>query len=370
MKFTTSRSTLLKPIQAVIGVVERRQTMPILANVLLVVRGQELSVTATDLEVELVARVPLDKADSVGEVTVPGRKLLDICRALSDDAHVQVQLDGDRLIIKSGRSRFVLGTLPAAEFPVVEDVEPVQSLQLSQVDLRTLLEKTHFAMAQQDVRYYLNGLLLETGKKMVRAVATDGHRLAVCEVATEAAKGSGKGDGHQVIIPRKGVQELQRLLTGDGTVVLAIGTNHVRATIGDIRFTSKLIDGRFPDYERVIPKPQGNVLKAGRDVLRQALQRAAILSNEKYRGVRLELADSTLRIQANNPDQEEARDELEVEYSGQALEIGFNVNYLLDALAAVDSEQVDMGFVDANSSCLISGAGPVQARYVVMPMRL
>lgn len=373
MKFTTSRSTLLKPIQAVIGVVERRQTMPILANVLLVVRGQELAVTATDLEVELVARVPLDKADSGGEVTVPGRKLLDICRALPDDANVLVQLDGDRLVIKSGRSRFVLGTLPAAEFPVVDDVEPVQSLQLSQVDLRTLLEKTHFAMAQQDVRYYLNGLLLETGKKMVRAVATDGHRLALCELATEAAKGNGKaakGDGHQVIIPRKGVQELQRLLTGDGTVVLAIGSNHVRATIGDIRFTSKLIDGRFPDYERVIPKPQGNILTAGRDVLRQALQRAAILSNEKYRGVRLELADATLRIQANNPDQEEARDELEVEYKGQALEIGFNVNYLLDALAAVDSEQVELGFVDANSSCLISGAGPVQARYVVMPMRL
>lgn len=374
MKFTTSRSTLLKPVQAVIGVVERRQTMPILGNVLLVVRGQELAVTATDLEVELVARVPLDKADGGGEVTVPGRKLLDICRALPDDANVQVQLDGDRLIVKSGRSRFVLGTLPAAEFPVVDDVEPVQSLQLSQADLRRLLEKTHFAMAQQDVRYYLNGLLLETGKKSVRAVATDGHRLALCELATDGAKGSAKaakGEGHQVIIPRKGVQELQRLLTGDSeAVTLAIGSNHVRATIGDIRFTSKLIDGRFPDYERVIPKPQGNVLKAGRDVLRQALQRAAILSNEKYRGVRLELADSTLRIQANNPDQEEARDELEVDYAGQTLEIGFNVNYLLDALAAVDGEQVEIGFVDANSSCLISGAGSPEARYVVMPMRL
>ena len=373
MKFSTSRSTLLKPIQAVIGVVERRQTMPILANVLLVVRGKELAVTATDLEVELVARVPLDKVDSVGEVTVPGRKLLDICRALPDDATVQVHLDGDRLVIKSGRSRFVLGTLPAAEFPVVEEVEAVQSVQLSQLDLRKLLEKTHFAMAQQDVRYYLNGLLLETGEKLVRAVATDGHRLALCELQIEAQTGKPKGrkpEGHQVIIPRKGVQELQRLLLGEEVVVLAISANHVRATIGDIRFTSKLIDGRFPDYERVIPKPQGNVLRAGREVLRQALQRAAILSNEKYRGVRLELADATLRIQANNPDQEEARDEIEVEYKGQSLEIGFNVNYLLDALAAVDSEQVELGFVDANSSCLISGVGLVQARYVVMPMRL
>ena len=372
MHFTTSRSTLLKPIQAVIGVVERRQTMPILANVLLIVRGQELSVTATDLEVELVAKVPLDKVDSGGEVTVPGRKLLDICRALPDDASVQIQLDGDRLVVKSGRSRFVLGTLSATDFPVVETVEAVHNVHLSQGDLRSLLDKTHFAMAQQDVRYYLNGLLLETGKKVVRAVATDGHRLALCELAIDAQKGaSGQQAGtHQVIIPRKGVQELQRLLLGEGDVILAIGSNHVQATIGDIRFTSKLIDGRFPDYERVIPKPAGNVLKAGREVLRQALQRAAILSNEKYRGVRLELGDSILRIQANNPDQEEARDELEVEYSGDALEIGFNVNYLLDALAAVDSDQVELGFVDANSSCLISSPSSPQARYVVMPMRL
>ena len=346
--------------------------MPILANVLLIVRGQELSVTATDLEVELLARVPLDKVDSGGEITVPGRKFLDICRALPDDASVQVQLDGDRLIVKSGRSRFVLGTLPATDFPVVDNVEAVHNLHLSQVDLRGLLDKTHFAMAQQDVRYYLNGLLLETGKKIVRAVATDGHRLALCELAIDAQKAPAgqKAGPHQVIIPRKGVQELQRLLLGNGDVILAIGSNHVQATIGDIRFTSKLIDGRFPDYERVIPKPIGNVLKTGRDVLRQALQRAAILSNEKYRGVRLELGASILRIQANNPDQEEARDELEVEYGGEALEIGFNVNYLLEALAAVDSDQVELGFVDANSSCLISSPSSPQARYVVMPMRL
>lgn len=372
MKFSTSRSTLLAPIQAVMGVVERRQTMPILANVLLLVRGRELSVTATDLEVELVARVELDVVDSGGEVTVPGRKLLDICRALPEGATIQVQLDGDRLVVKSGRSRFVLGTLPAAEFPVVEAVDAVQSLKLGQDELRALLEKTQFAMAQQDVRYYLNGLLLETGRKQVRAVATDGHRLALCELPIGVSKsegGAGKGN-HQVIIPRKGVQELQRLLTGEDEVVLSIGTNHVSATIGDVRFSSKLIDGRFPDYERVIPKPAGNVLTTDRDTLRQALQRAAILSNEKYRGVRLELSDGSLRIQANNPDQEEARDELEVEYKGQPLEIGFNVTYLLDALAAVEGGQVEIGFVDASSSCLISAPGSTTARYVVMPMRL
>ena len=280
MKFTTSRSTLLKPVQAVIGVVERRQTMPILANLLLVAKGNELSVTATDLEVELVAKVQIDKIDLPGEITVPGRKFLDICRSLPDDASVQIETDGERLILKSGRSRFVLGTLPAQDFPVVEDVQAVHTLELSQVELRLLLEKTQFAMAQQDVRYYLNGLLLETAKKVIRAVATDGHRLAVCEVPLSDPKVG----THQVIIPRKGVQELQRLLTGDGQLTLTVGSNHVRATIDDIRFTSKLIDGRFPDYEKVIPKPQANILQTDRNVLRATLQRAAILSNEKYRG--------------------------------------------------------------------------------------
>lgn len=366
MKFSTTKEAILKPLQAVMGVVERRQTMPILSNVLVHVKGAELFITATDLEVELVARGEVTKVDSAGEVTVPGRKLLDICRALPGDAAIQLQLDGDRLVVKSGRTRFVLSTLPAGEFPVVEDVEPVHSLRLTQGDLGRLLGRTHFAMAQQDVRYYLNGLLLETNKKAVRAVATDGHRLALAEIPL----GEQKAGPHQVIIPRKGVQELQRLLGTDGDLVLAIGSNHVRATIGDIRFTSKLIDGRFPDYERVIPKPQGNVLRASRELLRSALQRAAILSNEKYRGVRLELADGVLHMQANNPDQEEARDELEVEYGGEAMEIGFNVNYLLDALAAVETDDVELGFVDPNSSCLISGVGGEGGRYVVMPMRL
>lgn len=366
MKFSVSRGGLLKPLQAVIGVVERRQTMPILANVLITARKAEIAFTATDLEVELVAKAGGASVDQTGEVTVPGRKLLDIVKALDEQATIHLQLDRDRLVVKSGRTRFVLSTLPAADFPTVEQIDTAHSLKLSQGDLRILLEKTQFAMAQQDVRYYLNGLLMETSKKMLRAVATDGHRLALCELAlAEAASGS-----HQVIVPRKGVQELQRLLTGDGEVVLAVGANHVRATIDDIRFTSKLIDGKFPDYERVIPKPDRNVLRADRDALRHALQRAAILSNEKYRGVRLELAPAQLRIQANNPEQEEARDELEVEYAGEPMEIGFNVNYLLDAITSVGTDTVELGLVDANSSCLISSPGQASPRYVVMPMRL
>ena len=366
MNLTTSRESLLRPLQAVIGVVERRQTMPILANVLMVVKDDVLSITATDLEVELVAASSLDEVKVPGEITVPARKLLDICRALPDECTVHLQMDGDRLVVKSGRSRFVLSTLAAADFPIIEDIDATREISLAQTDARRLIDKTHFSMAQQDVRYYLNGLLLETGGGFVRAVATDGHRLAVAEVTVE-----GQSDAvQQVIIPRKGVLELQRLLGGGETIDVAIGTNHVRASVGDIRFTSKLIDGRFPDYDRVIPKPEGNTLTASRESLRNALQRAAILSNEKYRGVRLELSSKCLRIQANNPDHEEAQDELEVDYAGDEMEIGFNVNYLLDALAAVDTDDVEVGFVDSNSSCVIHSPGNDSAKFVVMPMRL
>lgn len=366
MNLTMSRETLLRPLQAVIGVVERRQTMPVLANVLLIAKNKLLRVTATDLEVELVAEATIDENKTDGEITVPARKLLDICRALPEEATMNLRLDGDRLVVKSGRSRFVLSTLPAADFPVIESIDAIREIRLAQADVRRLLEKTQFSMAQQDVRYYLNGLLLETGGGMVRAVATDGHRLALCEIEVE----EGQEAVQQVIVPRKGVLELLRLLGDEDEIELAIGANHLRAQVGNIRFTSKLIDGRFPDYDRVIPKPEGNILRAGREYLRSALQRAAILSNEKYRGVRLELNPKSLKIKANNPDQEEAQDEIEVEYDGDQMEIGFNVNYLLDALAAVDGDEVELGFVDSNSSCLIHGPGIDDARFVVMPMRL
>jgi len=357
---------MLRPLQAVIGVVERRQTMPILSNVLLVADKKGLAVTGTDLEVELVAHGEIEKLEAGGEITVPGRKLLDICKALPEGAEIKVKLEGDRLKLSSGRTQFVLSTLPAADFPVVEDSDATHSLRLEEEQLQVLLEKTHFAMAQQDVRYYLNGLMIETGAKRIRAVATDGHRLALCERPLE-----GKDvPPQQVIVPRKGVLELQRLLGGGEAVEIALGTNHVRATIGDIRFTSKLIDGRFPDYERVIPKPKGNILKADRETLRAALQRAAILSNEKYRGIRMDVRDGELQIEANNPDQEQARDELQVDYQGQPMEIGFNVNYLLDALTHVGGEQVQLGFVDPNSSCLIESEASPGVKYVVMPMRL
>jgi DNA polymerase-3 subunit beta len=365
MKLSTSRESLLKPLQAVIGVVERRQTMPILANVLLVADNGTLSITATDLEVELIASSEIDSVEVPGEITVPGRKLLDICRAIEDGAKVTLSLKGDRLTVQSGRSKFVLSTLPAAEFPLVEDIDADKGLTVSQADLSRLLDKTHFSMAQQDVRYYLNGLLLETGENRLRAVATDGHRLALCDIQLEGSN----GNQSQVIVPRKGVLELQRLLDGDGTVQVSLGSNHIRLEVGNIRFTSKLIDGRFPDYDRVIPKKESAV-GVDRDAFRHALQRAAILSNEKYRGVRLEFGTNSIKIQANNPDQEEAEDEVEADYSGSSMEIGFNVNYLLDALAAVDDENVEVGLVDAASSCVVKSPSDDSCLYVVMPMRL
>lgn len=365
MKLTAGREALLKPLQAVIGVVERRQTMPILANVLLVAKDGEVAVTATDLEVELVA-VAAVQVDAPGEVTVPGRKLLDICRALPDDAVVSISQSGEKLSVKSGRSKFSLMTLPAGEFPTVEDINAGQSIAVSQEVLGRLLEKTHFSMAQQDVRYYLNGLLLETGGRSLRTVATDGHRLALCEVQLD----KGKLPEQQVIIPRKGVLELQRLMGGEGDLEIELGSNHVRIQLDGIRFTSKLIDGRFPEYERVIPQDTSNSLSADRGLFRSALQRTAILSNEKYRGIRLIIRENVMILQAHNPEQEEAEEELEIEYSGDEIEIGFNVNYLLDALAAIESEEVTLALVDGNSSCLLTEPGKDDCKYVVMPMRL
>ncbi|MFM1886194.1 MAG: hypothetical protein RL026_1351 [Pseudomonadota bacterium] len=368
MKFSATREQILQPLQGVIGVVERKQTMPILANVLVRTEGTgagRIHMTGTDLEVEMVASGEVAVAQA-GEVTLPGRKFLDIVRAVPEGTLITISIEGDKAKVVAGRSRFTLATLPAAEFPVIDDVSAQQVLRVPQAELKRLIEKTHFSMAQQDVRYYLNGTLFETSGSLLRAVATDGHRLAVAD-ATLAEPVEAP---QQVIVPRKGVLELQRILGESGEVELVIGSNHIRATIGDVRFTSKLIDGKFPEYSRVIPSNPTRIVAADRQALRQALHRTSILSNEKYRGVRLSVSPGTVSVMAHNPEQEEAEDSVEVSYQGEPVEIGFNVTYLMDALAAVDGDTVEIGLTDANSSCLVRAPGLSLVRFVVMPMRL
>ena len=367
MHFTIQREALLKPLQLVAGVVERRQTLPVLSNVLLVVEGQQLSLTGTDLEVELVGRVTLEEAAEPGEITVPARKLMDICKSLPSDALIDIRVDEQKLLVKAGRSRFSLSTLPANDFPTVEEGPGSLTFNLPQAKLRRLIERTSFAMAQQDVRYYLNGMLLEVQSGLLRAVATDGHRLAMCSMEA-AIQQDGK---HQVIVPRKGILELARLLTEqDAEVSIVLGQHHIRANTGEFTFTSKLVDGKFPDYERVLPRGGDKLVLADRQGLREAFSRTAILSNEKYRGIRLTLAAGLLKIQANNPEQEEAEEEIVVDYNGAGLEIGFNVSYLLDVLGVMGTEQVRLILSDSNSSALLQEADNDDSAYVVMPMRL
>ncbi len=366
MKFKIKRETLLKPLQFVIGVVERRQTLPVLSNLLLQADTGRISLTATDLEVELVAKFDLDVADG-GEITIPARKFLDICRTLPDDSELNIGFQKERVTVKSAKSRFTLSTLPASEFPLIEDIHVQKEFSVPQRELKKLIDRTQFAMAQQDVRYYLNGLLLEIKQGQLRTVATDGHRLAICEVNADISG----DDSHQVIVPRKGIQELARLLDdSDEMALVQLGTNHIRIQLPGLRFTSKLIDGKFPDYNKVLPKATDKFVKAQLDKLKQAFIRTSILSNEKYRGVRLSMDENKLSLQAHNPEQEEAEEELDIEYKGGPIEIGFNVNYILDALNAIPEENVTISLSDANSSCLIEPAEAKDCRYVVMPMRL
>ncbi|MBA5764159.1 DNA polymerase III subunit beta [Vibrio sp. 404] len=366
MKFSIERSHLIKPLQQVSGALGGRPTLPILGNLLLKVEENTLSMTATDLEVELISRVTLEGDFEAGSITVPSRKFLDICRGLPDDAVITFVLEGDRVQVRSGRSRFSLATLPANDFPNIEDWQSEVEVSLTQAELRGLIEKTQFSMANQDVRYYLNGMLFEIDGTTLRSVSTDGHRMAVSLVQLGAEFAN-----KQIIVPRKGVQELVKLLDApEQPVVLQIGSSNVRAEVNNFVFTSKLVDGRFPDYRRVMPQSTSKTLETNCDELRQAFSRAAILSNEKFRGVRVNLADNEMRITANNPEQEEAEEMLDVSFEGDAIEIGFNVSYVLDVLNTLRCEKVRISMSDANASALIENADDDSALYVVMPIRL
>jgi DNA polymerase-3 subunit beta len=366
MKLTTNRETLLNPLQAVTGVVERKQALPILSNLLVIADGEGLTITATDMEVEAVARIKVPVKEG-GTTTLPARKLIDICRSLPEGSEVIVETKEGKATIKSGRSRFVLATLPSGEFPVVGDTQPFLEVKIPALQLRNLIGSTQFAMAYQDIRYYLNGLLLEFSDQHIRAVATDGHRLALSDVEWK----TGAAEVLQIIVPRKGVGELSRLL-GDSEqeATLQVSHNHLRVVVEDRAITTRLVDGKFPDYLRVLPIKGDKIVIAEREALKQGLARTSILSNEKFRGVRINLANGIVRALAHNPEHEEAEEEIAVTYEGPDLEIGFNVVYLLDVLSVIRTEKVHLEFTGSDRSCLIQPEGDAASKYVVMPMRL
>ena len=366
MKFSIQREAILQPLTQVVGVVERRQTLPVLANFLISARDNKISVTGTDMEVELVAKASADVTEA-GETTVPARKLVDICRALPDGVKINFEQDGERVLVKAGRSRFTLSTLPASEFPAIEATDSMETIQIEEKGLKKLLDKTAFAMANGDVRYYLNGLLFDLSNNLLRTVATDGHRLALCDMQTQL----NLSKDLKLIVPRKGVLELIRMLSeSDQNIELGLAEKFVRLVRGDVTFTSKLIDGRFPEYEAVIPVGAEKTLQTDRAEMIRALQRVSILSNEKYHGVRLELVDNNMKIVAHNRDQEEAVENLTIEQNMENTQLGFNVTYLLDALNALDSELVVMAMQDPSSSCLVTEPDNDSVRHVVMPLKL
>lgn len=366
MKISISRDAILNPLQMVNSVIERRQTLPILSNVLLSVKSNTLSLTGTDLEVEIINTCNINSSEE-GDTTLPARKLLDICKALPEGANLDILIDQDRATLKSGRSRFSLSTLSATEFPSIDTLISPFEFTLSQKVFKKLIEQTQFCMAQQDVRYYLNGLMLELSNNQIIAVATDGHRLAFCQSEAQL----NPSETRQVIVPRKAVNEISRLLEdSDEEIKISLSENHIRINFSNVIFTSKLIDGKFPDYQQVIPQKCDNEVKSARDNLYQAFHRTSVLSNEKYRGMRLQLSENQLQATVHNPEQDEAEEVIEVAYSGDDFEIGFNVAYLLDALSAIKSDEVVMQLTDSNHSCLLFGSDDVDSKYVVMPMRL
>ncbi|MCU4675814.1 DNA polymerase III subunit beta [Catenovulum sp. 2E275] len=366
MKFSVSREDILKPLQLATGTVERRHTLPILSNVLLDISDGVLSLTGTDLEVELIASVELVQASDDGKITVPAKKLFDICKGLNDSALIEFTLEDDKLRIRSGRSKYSLSTLPAKDFPNLEEWQSEINFAIKQSDFKRMIDNTSFSMANQDVRYYLNGMSLETSGNQIRCVTTDGHRLALTRVDLEETL-----EESQVIIPRKGVTEISRLIEdSDDNVYISIGSNHIRLSSSGFTFTSKLVDGRFPDYRRVLPKGGDKEIVADKSVIKQAFTRAAILSNEKFRGVRLNLSSGELTITATNPEQEVAEEVVEINYQGDDLEIGFNVAYMIDVLNVLESDEVKFTLGDSNSSALIEDNLDDRSVYVVMPMRL
>lgn len=362
-----NKEEFLKPLQSVAGIVERRHTLPILSNVLIQIADQGLSFIATDLEIQITATVPNAGNQESTAITVSAKKLQDIVRALPDSAEISFDGKDSRLQLKAGRSQFNLQTLPADDFPKLAlSDELVSEIVLSQATLKQLFNQVQYAMAQQDIRYYLNGLLMILEPSVIKVVATDGHRLSMASMEAPSIE-----HADEAILPRKTVTELIKLLGDvDDEVRIQLGKNLVTFSFGNISLVSKVIEGKFPDYNKVIPTHYTNHVVLDRITLLRAMQRAAILSNEKFRGVRLVLTQNSMRVICNNTEQEEAEEEIEIAYSNEPLDIGFNVTYLLDVLNNITSSDVDCSFGDPNSSCLITVPGDDRFKYVVMPMRI
>jgi DNA polymerase-3 subunit beta len=374
MKFSIGIDDLLPALQSVIGVVEKRQTLPILSNILVNISDGKFTITGTDLEVEITTIIPLEDTSINIDFTVPVKKLFDICKNLDAGILLNVELIDNKLILKAKKSRFTLITLPAENFPNLDPMSSSSEFSISQHDLKFVIDATQFSMANQDVRYYLNGLLFEIYNEELRTIATDGHRLAFSYVASLTNLiNIPKDTTQQLIVPRKAITELNRLLSDTDEIInVSISASHLNIIFKHLSFTTKLIDGRFPDYQRVIPATElctKNII-TDRQVLRQSLSRIAVLSTEKYKAARLEFSENHLLAVVHNPEQEEAEEHIVIEYSGEDFSIGFNVGYLVDALNAVKEDQVTLSLTDSNSSCLISGLNNDSVKYVVMPMRL
>mgnify|MGYP000079421642 CR=1 FL=1 len=367
---STTRDILLKPLQVVSGIVERRHTLPILANFLMRKQKEQISFISTDIDIQITTKADFGVGEADFSTTVGARKLLDILRAMPEGP-INLNMKENRMVVQSGKSRFSLQTLSASEFPVMQTSgDQIASWKMSQKAFKQLISQVYFAMAQQDIRYYLNGMLLVLEGKDLIAVATDGHRLAFSQTTLENAP-TGSGQKQEIIIPRKTILECQHLLSdGDEPLELSLSGNQIKLSFGDIELISKLVEGKFPDYQRVIPKGHKNTLVVGRDLLQSALQRAAILTTEKFKGVRFSLSNNKITIQSTNAEQEEAQEEIETQYGGEVVEIGFNVTYLLDVLANIKNSDVQISLGDANSSAVITLPNSESFKYVVMPMRI
>jgi len=366
MQIKINREILLKPLTSVTSIVERRHTLPILSNLLLEAKNNNIQLTATDLEMQISLSIE-SKFSGELSTTISAKKLLDICRSLPESIDIDMVSSDSRITVKAGKSRFNLQTLPAADYPVMTKVAGVGiSIKISQLEFKKLLRQVEFSMAQQDIRYYLNGLLLEVNEKKLNLVGTDGHRLSF--TSTTLNQTYEKAD---VILPRKTVVELIKLLDdSEDEIAIELSAGQVNFSFGDIKLISKVIDGKFPDYHRVIPTEHQNTFLVNRVSILTAMQRASILSNEKYRGIRMVLSNNNLKLISTNTEQEEAEEELEIDYKKEAMDIGFNVTYLIDVLNNTQQENVNFSFADANSSCLITVPEDDNYKYVVMPMRI